>query len=124
MSHQEKIKRLKKYLETQEQETQGSFNFESLCFEDEQTFPTQKKEPPKIKRERDVLLPVVHANRDFFLCDLFDFYWKEDAATLEAPIFTLATKPDLTQWKWASKDGNKNAIQAQFKANRCDYSTP
>lgn len=108
MPHQTKLQRLKKCLETQTQETQGSFDFESLCFEDEQPYPTQVETVPQKKKERDVLLPVVHANRDFFLCDLFDFHWKEDSATLEAPIFTLSTKPDLTQWKWSSKDGSKN----------------
>ncbi|NDA63403.1 MAG: plasmid replication initiator-like protein [Chitinophagia bacterium] len=108
MPHQDKINRLKKCLETQEQATQGSFDFESLCFEDEQSFPIQKEEASKLTKERDILLPVAHANRDFFLCDLFDFHWKEDSATLEAPIFTLSTKPDLRQWKWSSKDGTKN----------------
>ncbi len=27
---------------------------------------------------------------------------------MEAPIFTLATKPDLSIWEWSSKDGNKS----------------
>lgn len=50
------------------------------------------------------LLPVHHPNRDFFLCDLFDYALKDDGVSMEAPIFTLATKPDLEIWHWESKD--------------------
>lgn len=53
------------------------------------------------------LLPARHANRDFFLADLFDYAMKDDGASMEAPIFTLATKPDLTTWNWQSKDGSR-----------------
>jgi plasmid replication initiation protein len=54
------------------------------------------------------LLPKRHANRDFFLADLFDYAMKDDGASMEAPIFTLSTKPDLTTWNWQSKDGNRS----------------
>lgn len=27
---------------------------------------------------------------------------------MEAPIFTLSTKPDLSVWEWRSQDGNKS----------------
>lgn len=49
-----------------------------------------------------------HPNRDFFLADLFDYALKDDGASMEAPIFTLSTKPDLSIWTWTSKDGNKS----------------
>jgi len=49
-----------------------------------------------------------HPNRDFFLADLFDYALKDDGASMEAPIFTLATRPDLSVWKWRSKDGSKS----------------
>lgn len=49
-----------------------------------------------------------HPNRDFFIADLFDYALKDDGASMEAPIFTLATKPDLSTWEWHSKDGNKH----------------
>lgn len=101
------LKRLKQSLETQEKESQGRFDFESICFEDNVIWPSSEEIPKKEKQENK-LLPTRHINRDFFLCDLFDCSWKEDGATMEAPIFTLATKPDLTQWKWSSKDGTKN----------------
>lgn len=71
------------------------------------------------KQGRDVSLPVPssdkaglirvrHPNRDFFLADLFDYALKDDGASMEAPIFTLSTKPDLSIWQWTSKDGNKS----------------
>lgn len=56
----------------------------------------------------DKLLPIRHKNRDFFLADLFDYTIKDDGATMEAPIFSLSTKPDLSIWKWTNKDGSKS----------------
>jgi len=54
------------------------------------------------------LLPVHHPNRDFFLCDLFDYALKDDGVSMEAPIFTLATKPDTKVWHWESKDKSRS----------------
>lgn len=54
------------------------------------------------------LLPVHYPNRDFFLCDLFDYALKDDGVSMEAPIFSLSTKPDLSIWQWESKDGNRS----------------
>lgn len=54
------------------------------------------------------LVKIRHPNRDFFIADLFDYALKDDGASMEAPIFTLATKPDLSTWEWHSKDGNKH----------------
>lgn len=54
------------------------------------------------------LVKVRHPNRDFFLADLFDYALKDDGASMEAPIFTLSTKPDLSIWEWRSKDGEKS----------------
>ena len=54
------------------------------------------------------LLPVHHPNRDFFLCDLFDYTMKDDGVSMEAPIFTLATKPDTSVWHWESKDKSRS----------------
>lgn len=53
------------------------------------------------------LIRVRHPNRDFFLADMFDYALKDDGVSMEAPIFTLSTKPDLSIWEWGSKDGNK-----------------
>jgi len=60
-----------------------------------------------VKRERSKLLPRRH-ERDFFLCDMFDYAIKDDGASMEAPIFTLATKPDLAVWNWKSKDSSRS----------------
>jgi hypothetical protein len=54
------------------------------------------------------LLPVLHPNRDFFLCDLFDYAMKDDGVSMEAPIFTLTTKPDTSVWHWESKDKSRS----------------
>ena len=53
------------------------------------------------------LTPLRHPNRDFFLADMFDYALKDDGASMEAPIFTLATKRDLSVWHWESKDGSR-----------------
>ena len=55
-----------------------------------------------MRRERSKLLPSHHTDRDFFLCDLFDYAMKDDGVSMEAPIFTLATRPDLSVWHWES----------------------
>ena len=64
----------------------------------------RKRSAPKGARG---LMPVHHPNRDFFLCDLFDYALKDDGVSMEAPIFTLATKPDTSVWHWESKDKNR-----------------
>lgn len=53
------------------------------------------------------LLPARHVNRDFFLADLLDYALKDDGVSMEAPIFTLATKPDLSIWNWESVNGER-----------------
>jgi plasmid replication initiation protein len=59
------------------------------------------------KPKRPHLLPVRHPQRDFFLCDMLDYAFKDDGVSMEAPLFTLATKPDTSIWEWTSKDGNR-----------------
>ena len=54
------------------------------------------------------LVKIRHPNRDFFLADLFDYALKDDGASMEAPIFTLSTKPDHSVWEWRSQDGNRH----------------
>lgn len=39
------------------------------------------------------LLPIRHAQMDFFVCDIFDTF-RDDTATMEHPAFSLSTKPD------------------------------
>jgi plasmid replication initiation protein len=74
---------------------------QSQLFSDElQSQPTPDK--------THTLLPARYANRDFFLADLLDYAMKDDGVSMEAPIFTLSTKPDLSTWNWKSKDGNRS----------------
>ena len=60
------------------------------------------------RSEKSGLIRLRHPNRDFFLADMFDYALKDDGASMEAPIFTLSTKPDLSVWKWVSKDGSRS----------------
>lgn len=50
----------------------------------------------KDRKERNPLLPIRHPQRDFFVCDIFDAAPKSDMASMEHPLFTLATKPDMS----------------------------
>lgn len=44
---------------------------------------------------RSPLLPDRHPTVDLFVCDIFDAAPKGDMASMEHPIFSLSTKPDL-----------------------------
>jgi hypothetical protein len=76
--------------------------------EDRQRAETRTSAPTIDNQALGGLVKVRHPNRDFFLADLFDYTLKDDGASMEAPIFTLATKPDLSIWEWTSRDGNKS----------------
>ena len=52
-------------------------------------------EMSKPKIDTDKLLPDRHPQPDFFICDIFDATTKSDVASMEFPLFTLATKPDM-----------------------------
>jgi len=54
------------------------------------------------------LLPDYYANRDFFTANVFDVALKSDRASMEAPFFSLSTKPDLSIFRWSSKDGKRH----------------
>ena len=58
----------------------------------------------KPRKDAHGLMPLYHPNRDFFLCDMFDYALKDDGVSMEAPIFSLATKADTSIWHWESKD--------------------
>ena len=89
----------------QRQQSQGTPDL----FDDNSAAPTTTETHPvteQAERKRPKLLPIRH-DRDFFLADLLDYAMKDDGASMEAPIFTLATQPDLSTWHWQSKDGNR-----------------
>ena len=68
--------------------------------------PASGKVIRKSKPRKDAhgLMPLHHPNRDFFLCDMFDYALKDDGVSMEAPIFSLSTKADTSIWHWESKD--------------------
>ena len=50
------------------------------------------------------LLPDRHPNLDFFVLDIADAVPKDDVATMEHPLFSLATKPDMRHLEYRSGD--------------------
>ncbi|MBB3996137.1 plasmid replication initiation protein [Sulfitobacter undariae] len=48
------------------------------------------------------LFPVRHPQRDFFVLDISDVVPKDDTASMEHPIFSLATKPDMRHLEYRS----------------------
>lgn len=49
------------------------------------------------------LLPL-HHNTDLFFCDIFDAAPKSDTASMEHPLFTLSTKPDMAAREYQHGD--------------------
>lgn len=47
------------------------------------------------KIDRSPLLPNRHPEPDFFVCDIFDAIPKSDTASMDNPLFSLSTKPDM-----------------------------
>jgi len=52
-------------------------------------------------RQAGGLGPDRFPSGDFFLCDIFDAIPKGDLATMEHPVFSLATRPDLRVLRYA-----------------------
>lgn len=50
------------------------------------------------------LLPDRHPQRDFFVLDVSDVVPKDDTASMEHPLFSLATKPDMRHLEYRSGD--------------------
>lgn len=53
---------------------------------------------------RSPLLPDRHSQPDFFVADIFDATPKGDQASMEHPLFTLSTKPDMTTMNYRHND--------------------
>lgn len=49
---------------------------------------------------RSPLLPDRHPQRDLFVCDIVDAVPKGDMASMQHPVFTLSTKPDMNPRKY------------------------
>jgi plasmid replication initiation protein len=61
------------------------------------------------------LLPTRHENRDFFVCDIFDALpsFKDDMASMEHPVFSLSTKPDMRALHY-EHNGNTITIKPSY----------
>lgn len=62
--------------------------------------------------ETSALAPTVNQiadmrQLDLFVADLLDYNLKDDMATMEAPLFSLSTRPDMETWRWISSDKKK-----------------
>lgn len=53
------------------------------------------------------LTPEKHLQKDFFIADLMDVAFKDDTATMDAPIFSLSMKADKEIFTWQSVDGSR-----------------
>ena len=50
------------------------------------------------------LFPIRHPQQDFFVLDISDVVPKDDTASMEHPIFSLATKPDMRHLHYQNGD--------------------
>lgn len=41
---------------------------------------------------------------DLFVADLLDYSFKDDMATMDVPLFSLSSRPDMDTWRWDSSD--------------------
>lgn len=55
-------------------------------------------------KTRPPLLPDRRAQNDFFVCDIFDAAPKGDMASMEHPIFSIATRPDTNVRRYENGD--------------------
>jgi hypothetical protein len=63
---------------------------------------------PAKRKQRSALLPDRYLTNDFFACDLVDYAFKDDGASMEVPIYSLQTKPDLSVFFWESNDKTRS----------------
>lgn len=54
--------------------------------------------------DRSPLLPDRHPQRDLFVCDIIDAAPKGDVSSMEHPVFSLSTKPDMRPRRYERHD--------------------
>lgn len=59
-----------------------------------------------ILNERSPLLRERYPQQDFFVCDIFDAAPKGDMASMEHPLFSISTKPDMKAREYRSGNGS------------------
>ena len=56
------------------------------------------------------LLPDRHPQNDFFVLDVADVVLKDDMASMEHPMFSLATKPDMRHLEYRNSDNRLKIV--------------
>ena len=56
------------------------------------------------------LLPDRHPQKDFFILDISDVVPKDDIASMEHPLFSLATKPDMRHLEYRNGDNRLKIV--------------
>lgn len=41
---------------------------------------------------------------DLFVADFLDYSFKDDMATMDVPLYSLSSRPDMATWRWDSSD--------------------
>lgn len=65
------------------------------------------REKAQSRQKPPSLLPEKHPQKDFFVADLLDVAFKDDVASMDAPLFSLSMKSDKEIFKWQSTDGSR-----------------
>lgn len=60
-----------------------------------------------LKTDKEIQTVNGEAADNYFTCNLQNYSFKDDSATMEAPIFSLSTQEDKKIWTWTSADGKK-----------------
>lgn len=60
------------------------------------------------------LLPDRHPQRDFFILDISDVVPKDDMASMEHPLFSLATKPDMRHLVYKGRETSLEIIPSSL----------
>ncbi len=107
---QEKINALQQKQQKHKKQSQQQTLFKQIIKENADLIDDEsdKDDSNSVQKAKTKLLPDRYTNRDFFLCDMLDYAIKDDGASMEAPIFSLSNKKDISEWHWESKDGNRS----------------
>lgn len=60
------------------------------------------------------LLPLRHPQKDFFILDISDVVPKDDTASMEHPLFSLATKPDMRHLRYQNGESSLEIIPSSL----------
>jgi len=60
------------------------------------------------------LLPDRHPQKDFFILDISDVVPKDDTASMEHPMFSLATKPDMRHLLYKSGENSLEIVPSSL----------